>query len=88
MADIDTIRERHQMCDGIYCDHTMGLTHCSFCDWEAANGWPCDTRVVLDALGAVQAAFLRLQEWCEGNEPGLLDAFWFREHAAHEEARK
>ncbi len=32
------------------------------------------------ALAAVQAVLMRLQEFCESSEPGLLDAFWFTEH--------
>jgi len=32
------------------------------------------------ALANVQAVFMRLQEFCESSEPGLLDAFWFTEH--------
>lgn len=49
---------------------------CMSCD----QWWPCDTRIVLDALENVQAVFMRLQEFCEESEPGLLDAFWFGEH--------
>ena len=47
VSDLDTIRERHVVCD--HCDNIVG--HCDGC----GRPWPCDTRVVLDDFDVLLA---------------------------------
>lgn len=68
--DLTAARERHRDCTSDEC----------VCLPMRLYGDDCDVARFRDALDAVQAVFMRLQEFCEASEPGLLDAFWFTEH--------
>ena len=48
MSDIDTIRERHTLMRGQSTGASKGI--CYRCNAQ----WPCDTRVVLDALDVAE----------------------------------